>query len=259
MSGAGFASAAWPPTSIRTSPLSCWSSGSIRPALTHHPLVQVVLAWQNYDPSAAVRLGDLEVTPAADRHRTARMDLSVSMAERFTDTGEPGGIGVTVEFRTDVFDPATVEGLIERLRRVLQAMIADPTGGCRASTSSGRPNTRGSNGGNTAALGASGPAGVSVPEVFAAQVARTPDAVAVREGRSLSYAELDEAADRPAHHLVERGAGPGRCVALLLPARRAIVAILAVLKSGRLICRWTPPTRMPGSHSCSPTPPRPRC
>ena len=59
-------------------------------SLTHHPLVQVVLAWQNYDPSAAVRLGDLEVTALPIDTRTARMDLSVSMAERFTDTGEPG-------------------------------------------------------------------------------------------------------------------------------------------------------------------------
>ena len=37
----------------------------------------------------------------------------------------PGSAG-TVEFRTDVFDAATIEALIERLERVLVAMTADP-------------------------------------------------------------------------------------------------------------------------------------
>ena len=51
-----------------------------------------------------------------DTH-TARMDLSFSLAERFTEAGEPAGIGGTVEFRTDVFDTATIDTLIERLHR----------------------------------------------------------------------------------------------------------------------------------------------
>ena len=51
--------------------------------------------------------------------RTARMDLTFSLAERWTDAGEPAGIGGAVEFRTDVFDAASIEALIERLRRVL--------------------------------------------------------------------------------------------------------------------------------------------
>ena len=32
-----------------------------------------------------------------------------------------------MEFRTDVFDAASIQTLIERLRRVLVAMTADPT------------------------------------------------------------------------------------------------------------------------------------
>ena len=57
----------------------------------------------------------------------------------------------------------------------------------------------------------------SIPAVFAAQVARAPQAVAVTfDGRSLTYRELDEAANRLAHLLAGRGVGPGECVALLL-------------------------------------------
>ncbi|CAM4470368.1 Beta-ketoacyl-acyl-carrier-protein synthase I [Mycobacterium basiliense] len=77
------------------------------------------------------------------------------------------------------------------------------------------------------------PTPTSIPVVFAAQVERTPDAVALTcDGRSMTYRELDEAANRLAHSLCERGAGPGKCVALLLSrSAEAIVAILAVLKS----------------------------
>ena len=75
---------------------------------------------------------------------------------------------------------------------------------------------------------------VSIPALFAAQVARAPGAVALRcGGRSWTYRELDEAANRLAHLLVGQGAGPGQCVALLLSrSAEAIVAILAVLKTG---------------------------
>ena len=100
-------------------------------SLAHHPLVQVMLAWQNVpghdtDRAAGVALGDLQVSPLpADTH-TARMDLTFSLAEHFTEAGEPAGIGGAVEFRTDVFDPASIHTLIERLERVLVAMTADP-------------------------------------------------------------------------------------------------------------------------------------
>ena len=72
-------------------------------------------------------MGDLQVTPLPVDTHTARMDLSFSLAERWTEAGEPAGIGGMVEFRTDVFDAASIEALIERLRRVLVAMTADPT------------------------------------------------------------------------------------------------------------------------------------
>ena len=72
-------------------------------------------------------MGDVQVTPLpADTH-TARMDLTFSLAERWTEAGEPAGIGGAVEFRTDVFDADSIEALIERLRRVLVAVTADPT------------------------------------------------------------------------------------------------------------------------------------
>src|SRR5262249_20897879 len=72
-------------------------------SMAHHPLVQVALTWQNNQP-AKLDLGDLQAAPMPVDTRTARMDLTFSLSERFTEAGEPAGIGGAVEFRTDVFD-----------------------------------------------------------------------------------------------------------------------------------------------------------
>ncbi len=88
--------------------------------------------------------------------------------------------------------------------------------------------------GNRAVLTQPVTAPVSIPVLFAAQVARAPEAVAIScEGRSLTYREVEEAANRLAHLLAGQGVGPGQCVALLLErSAEAIVAMLAVLKTG---------------------------
>ncbi len=76
----------------------------------------------------------------------------------------------------------------------------------------------------------------SVQERFAAQVARTPDLVAVSSGDArLTYRQLDERANRLAHRLIGLGVRPEDPVAVLL--ERSIhlpVAILATLKAGGL-------------------------
>ena len=58
----------------------------------------------------------------------------------------------------------------------------------------------------------------SIPVLFAEQVARAPEALAISDGQhSWTYREVDEASNRLAHLLVGYGAGPGERVALLLP------------------------------------------
>ncbi|WP_156750165.1 condensation domain-containing protein, partial [Mycobacterium sp. E2479] len=168
---------------------------------SHHPLVQVMLAWQNFanDPAASLELGDLQVSPVPTDTRTARMDLSFSLAECWSEAGEPAGIGGAVEFRTDVFDTESIDALIERLRRVLDAMTADST--LRLSSvdlMDADERAHLDRIGNRTMLIQSDPtARQSIPELFAAQVARAPGAVALTfEGRSVTYRELDEASNR---------------------------------------------------------------
>jgi SAM-dependent methyltransferase/acyl carrier protein len=103
-------------------------------SLSYHPLVQVILSWQNLswqhsnNAAAGLALGDVQITPVSAVTHTARTDLTFALGERWSASGEPAGIGGTVEFRTDVFDATTVVRLVDRLRRVLEAITAEAKG-----------------------------------------------------------------------------------------------------------------------------------
>ncbi|MGW1278811.1 AMP-binding protein [Streptomyces tsukubensis] len=76
--------------------------------------------------------------------------------------------------------------------------------------------------------------GLTVPELFARQAARAPDAVAVVSGeRAVSYRELDELSSRLAGALARRGVGRETVVAVALPrSAELVVALLGVVKAG---------------------------
>ncbi|HEX7825254.1 MAG TPA: amino acid adenylation domain-containing protein, partial [Mycobacterium sp.] len=194
--------------------------------------------WQNFswqtNDAAGLALGDLQVTPLSVDTKTARMDLAFSLGERWEEGAEPAGLDGMVEYRTDVFEAASVEALVGRLERVLSALTADPARRLSSVDLLDEvERARLDRWGNREVLNQ--PAALAtVPELFVAQAGRTPDAVAlVCEAQSLTYRELDEVSNRLAHLLVGRGAGPGRSVALMFPrSAEAVVAILAVLKSG---------------------------
>ncbi|MEB4212378.1 non-ribosomal peptide synthetase, partial [Mycobacterium sp. 94-17] len=208
-------------------------------SLSHHPVVQVMLAWQNWqhaDPAAGLALAlEQRVSEIALDAKTARMDVSVSLAPRWSADGEPAGIGGSVEFRTDVFDPDTIEALVNRLQQVLEEMVGDPAlrlsrigaleAGERAELEAM---------GNRAVLDQPASVSSSIPVLFGAHVAGTPEAVAVSfADQTLTYRELDEASNQLAHYLIGDGAGAGGCVALLVErSPQAVMAILAVVKTG---------------------------
>src|SRR4029077_11454343 len=74
----------------------------------------------------------------------------------------------------------------------------------------------------------------TLPELFAAQAARTPDAVAVvLEEQSLTYAQLEARANQLAHHLRGLGVGPETVVGLCVERSfEMVVGLLGILKAG---------------------------
>src|SRR4030095_4341991 len=74
----------------------------------------------------------------------------------------------------------------------------------------------------------------TLPELFAAQVAKTPQATAALfEGSTLTYGELDARANRVAHHLRTLGVGPEVVVGLCVErSLEMLIGLLGILKAG---------------------------
>ncbi|MBM9510732.1 non-ribosomal peptide synthetase, partial [Actinacidiphila acididurans] len=200
-------------------------------SLGRHPLFQVMLTVQRAGADVP-RLSGVEVEAVTGGPAVAKFDLDFSLVERFTADGEPAGITGGVVYAADLFDAGTATGLADRLLRILAAVAADPAVRVDAlpilSSAEHRRITVAWN--DTATAGP--PA--TVPELFAAQAARTPQAPAlVSAAGSLSYAELDSRSDRLAGLLAATGIGPESRVAVLMRRSTDLVAVLlAVLKTG---------------------------
>lgn len=194
----------------------------------HDLLFDTLFVYESYPIGTTALAADAELAVTGF---TSRESTHYPLTLQATPGAE---LGLRVEYDTDLFDVESVAGLIGRFQRVLAAMADDPLARLSSVDVLARD--------ECAALDVMGNRGlvgrlvrpVSIPELFEAQVARTPEAVAVScGGRSWTYRELNEDANRLAHLLVSLGAGPGRCVGLLFGrSGEAIVAIAAVLKSG---------------------------
>lgn len=198
-----------------------------RDATGRSPLLRHL--FQFYEtPRLPVPMGDVELTPVRIGRHTAKFDLTVDFVPR----GD-GGIDGCVEYSTDIFDAASVRRLAAALVEVLDQLDSG-TALADLGVLAAEDRTRlleHFSGAATPALNR-GPA--TVHGHIEAQAARTPDAVAVAFGATeLTYAELDERANRLAHVLREHGAGPGRIVGVALPrSAELLVTLVAVLKSG---------------------------
>ena len=89
-------------------------------SLSHSPLFQVVLSLQNAPEADAGPTGGLGVSTLPMESSTAKFDLLLGV-------GELGDrLATTIEYRTDLFDAATVDRLLGHLETLLAAVAADP-------------------------------------------------------------------------------------------------------------------------------------
>ncbi|MFF5928481.1 amino acid adenylation domain-containing protein [Streptomyces hydrogenans] len=190
-----------------------------------HPLFRVMLSLQN-NAGAVVDLPGLDARLLDYVHRTIVYDLLLDVTE--TD----GALGGALVYARDLFDHDTAERLARGFTAYLTQAVAAPerpVGGLDLLTPLERRTTLETWNGRDGDL----PDG-SVPELLRRRAAASPDATAVVCGATrLTYAELDARADRLAHRLRRRGAGPERLVAVAVDrSADLVVALLAVLRTG---------------------------
>ncbi|MEW1925364.1 amino acid adenylation domain-containing protein [Streptomyces sp. NPDC088360] len=193
--------------------------------LARNPLYQVNFTLHNTPPVAGDPSG-LTVTLLDTATESSRFDLDFNILE--TDEG----LDCLVDYATDLFDATTVGRICDSLGEVLCAAVTDPEQRLSAlPVLSARELRRIVHEWNDTGTGS---CDTPLHELVAAQASRTPDAVAVcGADRTLTYEELDGAANRLAHHLRDAGARPGTVVAVLMAhGPHTVTALLAILKTG---------------------------
>nr|AGS49543.1 long-chain-fatty-acid--CoA ligase [uncultured bacterium esnapd8] len=167
-------------------------------------------------------------------------DLTVTGIRPFAPTHYPLTVlaaadpllSLTLQYHPDALERSTVEAIADRLARVLRQFAADPqTRVAAVNVLSDAERQLVLHDWNDTAMQVPPRC---VPEQFARQAVMTPDAVALEAGEQrLSYADLDERANRMAHWLTAQGIGAESRVVVLLPRSADLVAaLLAVWKAG---------------------------
>ncbi|MFF4486774.1 amino acid adenylation domain-containing protein [Streptomyces sp. NPDC001544] len=200
-----------------------------------HPLIQAVFALRDTTTSAAalLELPGVRVSPLAVGEPLTAYDVEVVLGEETDDQGGTACLRGELTVAADLFDPATAGRMAGGLLKVLQGMTDTPLARIsHLDVVDAAERRRVVDEWNDTGLTVPE---ATVPELFAAQAARTPAAVAiVCDGAEVTYGELDLRADRLARRLAsEYGVGPESVVAVLTErCAELIVAILGVLKAG---------------------------
>lgn len=191
---------------------------------SHAPLFQVVLAvWS--DPPAILDLPGLTLTATDLDTGTAKFDLMLSL------TAAEGDLHAKLEYRSELFEPATASRWIGHFATLLQGLAAGPdhaVGEIPLLTEIERNQL-------TKEWNRTG-TDECLHRLYDAQAGRTPDAIALATAEgdlAVTYGELSRRADRLARRLRRLGAGSEATIGLWAGKTvEAVVGILAVLKVG---------------------------
>ena len=199
-----------------------------RRELDHSPLFQAMFVLQNL-PFPNITLPGLEFITMDEPVDigTSRFDLSIDAFDR------PEGLKMYLEYDSDLFDRAAMSRMLDHLRVLLEGFVAHPESRIGdLSMLSAEESRQLIEQWNPPA--SEYPRDACIHELFEARAREMPDREAlVHDGSSLSYGELNERANRLAHHLTDLGLGPGKLAGVWLDrSEDMVVALLAVLKAG---------------------------
>lgn len=193
--------------------------------LSRSPLFQIMFMLQNV-PHHDISMMGLQVEPVPCPTTTAKFDLNFSI----TETAQ--GLLCVMEYATDLFEQQTIEQLLRYWQSLLAEIVRAPHLPIHylALMSREEQQTLLETWNATAC-----PLSQSLlPERFAIQVQRNPDAVALcYENQFLTYAELECRTNRLAHHLQRIGVEPEKVVGVCLPrGLNLLISVLGILKAG---------------------------
>jgi len=200
-------------------------------SLAHHPLFQMMLVFEN-EVAVAPDFGAVTAARQELDIPAAKFDLNLHLRGHQDADGAPAGVDGILEYATDLFDERTARSIVDRLVRVLDAVLAEPElhiGEIDLLSARERRQVLV----EWNATGRDLPV-TTLHDEIRRQMARTPDALAVVCGEQrMTYAELDRRATRLAHHLVELGVRPGTVVGVALPrSPELVISLLAILLAG---------------------------
>jgi amino acid adenylation domain-containing protein len=195
-------------------------------SLAHTPLFQVKMIFQN-TPMPDLHMADLTIRPVDNLPSVARFDLVLTLME----TAQ--GLSGTLVYSTDLFTAPMIERMQGHFQTLLAGIVADPTrkiGALPLVTQPERQQLLV----EWNATGASHRHDQCLPQLFAAQAARTPHGVALVSGSEhLTYQELNARANQVAYYLQSLGSGPETLVGLCVERSTAqIIGLLGILKAG---------------------------
>ncbi len=177
---------------------------------------------------ARVALADLTLVSVPLRECRALFDLSLLVADAPAETGLP----VVLQLNRDLFDPTTAERLLGHLANLLTALATDPGSRVAAAELLSAAERRQLTAWNETTVEL--PGGLTLPDLFAAQVARTPEREALVCGAlRFTYREVGGRAELLARRL--RALGVGAETRVGIAARRSadlVVALLAIHRAG---------------------------
>jgi len=189
------------------------------------PLFQVMFNLLTLPPFDK-QFGHLEAKRILLDNQTAKLDLAFALRE------SPDALTGYFEYNRDLFDEATIRRLFAHYLNLLKAMLDDP-----ARRIGALPMLDAAEHAQLVEWNATAtayPRGQCIHQLFEAQAARTPDAIAITAGaQQLTYRELEERANTLARRLRAFGIGADTVVGVLLErSPRMIIAWLAILKAG---------------------------
>ena len=194
--------------------------------LSRNPLFQVMFVLHNTS-LRTVELPGSTLSPVEGDSETAHFDLTLEIAD--TDQG----LTAAFVYNIDLFDPGTITRMLGNFHTLLEGVVADPEqrlADLPLLTEIERQQLLvGWNSSRTDC-----PPDLCVHQLFEAQVARTPDAIAVVfEAEQLTYGELNCRANQLAHYLRALGVGPEVLVAICLErSLEMVIGLLGILKAG---------------------------